>query len=210
MARTIFIAGTGTDVGKTVAAAIVTESLQADYWKPVQAGNLDDTDRMFVENLTSDNCLTHPETYQLGTPASPHDAAQREGITISLETFQVPPVDNKALVIEGAGGLMVPLNQKQTVMDLIPRLADEVILVSANFLGSINHTVLSIEALQRRNIPVTGLVFNGKRYPAGEDWITNNTGMPVIGRLKPEPEVNANMVQRYAAAWDLKKTAETS
>lgn len=196
-------------MGKTLAAAIVTEGLGADYWKPVQAGNLNGTDRMLVGRLVSRHCTTHPETHQLTVPASPHDAAQQDGIALSLGDFQLPETAQKPLVIEGAGGLMVPLNQSQMVIDLIPLLADEVILVSANFLGSINHTLLAIEALKQRNIPITGLIFNGDRYAAGEDWITYHTGVPVLGRLNPEPEVNTDVVQRYAAAWDLTKAFKT-
>ncbi len=209
MRKKLFIAGTGTDVGKTLAAAVVAEALQADYWKPVQAGNLDSTDRMYVETLTGKAVKTHAETYQLQTPASPHDAAKRDGITIALEAFHIPDTAGKPLVIEGAGGLMVPLNQQEMVIDLIPGIADEVLLVSANFLGSINHTVLAIEALQSRHIPIRGLIFNGERYAEGEDWIMNYTGVPYLGRLNPEPEISASVVQHYAATWNLKTTDDS-
>jgi dethiobiotin synthetase len=210
MPRTIFITGTGTDVGKTLAAAIVTQSLQGDYWKPIQAGSLDYTDRMMVEELVDPNCRTHPETYSLSVPASPHDAAKQDGTTIRMDALQKPPSSNKNLVIEGAGGLMVPLNEQELVIDLIPKVADEVILVSANFLGSINHTLLSVEALNRRDIPLTGILFNGKRYAAGEDWILENAGVPFLGRLEPEESVDRSMVQRYANEWNLEKSSNLS
>ena len=209
MRKKLFIAGTGTDVGKTLAAAVTAEALQADYWKPIQAGNLKDTDRMYVESLTSASTHTHAETYRLQHPASPHDAAKRDNTTITLNALQLPATADKPLVIEGAGGLMVPLNQQEMVIDLIPRIADEVLLVSANFLGSINHTILSIEALQSRHIPVKGLIFNGERYAEGEDWITNYTGVSCLGRLNPEPAINASVVQRYAATWNLKTTDDS-
>ncbi len=205
MPSTIFITGTGTDVGKTLAAAITTQSLQADYWKPIQAGNLNYTDRMMVEELVDTNCRTHPETYCLSVPASPHDAAKKDSITISMDALQTPPLTNNNLVIEGAGGLMVPLNEKELLIDLIPKVADEVILVSANFLGSINHTLLSVEALNHRNIPLTGILFNGKRYAAGEDWIIENTGVPFLGRLEPQESVDRSMVRRYANEWNFEK-----
>ena len=144
-----------------------------------------------------------PEQYKLTVPASPHDAARQDGLSIDLDALQPPEEPSNHLVIEGAGGLMVPLNQESLVIDLIPQLASEVILVSANYLGSINHTLLSVEALKSRNISVTGIIFNGKRYPAGEDWITRQTGVPCLGRLEPDETINPAMVQRYAEAWHL-------
>ena len=203
MHRRIFVTGTGTDVGKTLAAAILTQALQAAYWKPVQAGNLADTDRMLVESLIQPPAFTMPEQYKLSVPASPHDAARQDGLSIDLDALQPPEEPSNHLVIEGAGGLMVPLNRESLVIDLIPQLASEVILVSANYLGSINHTLLSVEALKSRNISVTGIIFNGKRYPAGEDWITRQTGVPCLGRLEPDETINPAMVQRYAEAWHL-------
>ena len=194
----IFIAGTGTGIGKTLVSAIVAEALQADYWKPVQAGNPDDTDSMEVERLTSTETIVLPETYRLRTPASPHDAAQKDNTRIDLQDFQAPESNKESLVIEGAGGLMVPLNDEALVIDLIQKVADEVILVSRNYLGSINHTLLSIEALMSRKIPVKGIVFNGDHYPEGEDWILHHTNTRKIGHLAYEHGFDQLKVKQYA------------
>ncbi len=196
-----FIAGTGTGIGKTLASAVLAETLGADYWKPIQAGNLADSDSMEVARLTSGNINIHPETYKLQTPASPHDAAKKDGKAISLEAFKIPETTKNELLIEGAGGLMVPLNNQSLVIDLIPKLADSVILVSQNYLGSINHTLLSIEALKNRKIPIEGLIINGRHYPEGEDWILNYAQTPKIGHLNPENFFDHSVIQRYAGKW---------
>lgn len=194
----IFIAGTGTGVGKTLVSAILTEAWQADYWKPVQAGNLDYTDAMWVRDMVgNDRSRIHPETYRLKTPASPHDAAQKDGISISLQDFQMPKTNNQ-LLIEGAGGLMVPLNDQDLVIDLIQHLNASVVLVAPQYLGSINHTLLSLEVLQQRNIPVEGLIFNGKNYPEGEDWILQYSGVRLLGRIAPEDSITKEKVRAYA------------
>ncbi len=201
----IFVTGTGTGIGKTVVAAILSEGLGADYWKPVQAGNLRDTDTMFVDRVTSSEVQVHRETYSLQKPASPHDAAKKDNIAMKLSDFEVPAASNESgLVIEGAGGLMVPLNDKELVIDLIQSLADEVILVSNNYLGSINHTLLSIDALQSRDIPIKGIVFNGDPYKEGERLILAYSQTPLIGRLYPENSINSSLVQAYARQWNLK------
>ena len=150
MKRTYFITGIGTDVGKTVASAIVTQALEADYWKPIQAGELDSSDRLRVQSLI-DNCnsKSYPETYCLNHPISPHAAAERDGIEIDINSFEMPKTENH-LVIEGAGGLLVPINKKNTILDLIAKLKCEVILVSRHYLGSINHTLMSIEILSSK------------------------------------------------------------
>lgn len=193
--------GIGTDVGKTVVAAIITEALQADYWKPVQSGNVDfsDTDRV-KELVSNTQSYFHPETYRFQLPASPHQAAAAENIVINPANFHLPETQNH-LVIEGAGGLMVPLNQKFLIIDLIAQLKAEVILVSQNYLGSINHTLLSLLSLQQRQIPVKGIIFNGPSTPASEDFITTYSGIPKLGALLPETEINSTVVNHYAAQW---------
>ncbi len=175
--RKLFVTGIGTDVGKTVVAAILTEALQADYWKPVQAGNLDHTDTDTVRELVSNSRTTfHPEAYRLQLPASPHQAAAAENIKLESAQIKLPPTTNN-LIIEGAGGLMVPLSPSFLMLDLIAQLKAEVILVSQNYLGSINHTLLSIECLQQRRLPIVGLVFNGPPTPASEDFITTYSSL---------------------------------
>ena len=178
-----FITGIGTEIGKTIVSAIVTEYLQADYWKPVQSGDLHWTDTMKVQSLVSNTkSVFHPERHRLNAPLSPHASAALDGVQIKLSDFTLPVTSNH-LVVEGAGGLMVPLNEHEVLLDLIQQLQIPVILVSRNYLGSINHTLLSFEALQRRNIPIAGIVFNGEPNPASESFIENYTQLPVLFRV---------------------------
>ena len=193
-----FITGIGTNVGKTITAAIITEALQADYWKPVQAGDLENSDTIKVKNLISNQkTVFHPEAYRLNTSASPHAAALIDGIEITMDKFELPETKNH-LVIEGAGGLMVPLNQQHLVIDLIAKLRAEVILVSQNYLGSINHTLLSIALLKARNIPVKGIIFNGEPTPHSESFILNYSGLPQLLSINYEKEISRNTITYYA------------
>lgn len=182
--KRIFVTGIGTEIGKTFCAAIIVEALKADYWKPVQAGELDQLDSDFVRNAISNTeSKFHPEQYLLSEPMSPHAAAKIDGITLLPENFVVPETENN-LVIEGAGGLMVPLNHDgDMLVDLIPKVADEVILVSKNYLGSINHTLLSVELLKQRNIPVKGILFNGDANLETEAIILSTTGLKCLGKI---------------------------
>lgn len=173
--RPIFITGIGTGIGKTVVAAILTESLKADYWKPVQSGDLDNSDTMKVQALISNNKTAfHPEAYRLTQPYSPHKSAALDGIEIDLSSFELPETDN-TLIIEGAGGLMVPLNNKDLMIDLIKKLDAEVVLVIQHYLGSINHSLLSLEALYGRNIPIRAIIFNGDSDEYSENVIKAHT-----------------------------------
>lgn len=159
--KPLFITGIGTEVGKTIVSAVITEQLKADYWKPVQAGDLDNTDTDKVKQLISNTrTVFHPETYQFEMAASPHRAAKSEGIEIRLQDFHLPETDNQ-LLIEGAGGLFVPLSHRFLMIDLIRLLGADAILVVRNYLGCINHTLLSIHALTSKNIPLKHLVLNG-------------------------------------------------
>ena len=160
----IFVSGIGTDVGKTVVSAILVEALQADYWKPVQAGGLNFTDTHFVKSLVSNTQSTfHAEQYALKTPASPHYAAKLDGVSIDVASFQFPAIQNR-LIVEGAGGLMVPLNEQHTVIDFVKQYELPLLLVANNYLGSINHTLLSVAALKQASIPLLGIIFNGDTY----------------------------------------------
>jgi dethiobiotin synthetase len=157
----LFITGIGTDVGKTIASAVMVEYYQADYWKPIQSGDLHNSDTMKVQAMFSNPVSKfHAETYRLNQPFSPHKSAQLDGVTIDLEKFVLPQTNNQ-LIIEGAGGLMVPLNDQQYVVDLISKLNVEVMLVVKHYLGSINHTVLSLELLKHRNIKLHSIIYNG-------------------------------------------------
>ena len=192
-----FVSAIGTDSGKTLVAAILCEALGADYWKPVQAGLPTDTDTL-RSLVTNPKTSTHPERYKLQLPASPHAAAIHEGIDIHLEDFVLPPTKNH-LVVEGAGGLMVPINDQHFMVDLALHLKMEIILVSNTYLGSINHTLLSHFLLQQKNIPVRGIVFNGPPNPESERIILHHTGYPLLLHVFPEPIVNSQSVKKYAA-----------
>ncbi|MCA8829728.1 dethiobiotin synthase [Hymenobacter pini] len=195
----LFITGIGTDVGKTLVSAIITEALLADYWKPVQAGLTPTTDAATVRSLVQNPVSRFwPERYRLQLPASPHAAAAAEGLTLSPEDFQLPATDNH-LLVEGAGGLLVPLAPGFLIADLAQQFALDVVVVSRNYLGSINHTLLTLEALQARGMRVRGLVFNGEPTPATENFIAEHTGVPVMPRVLPEPLVTPAVVSRYAA-----------
>lgn len=196
--RKLFITGIGTDVGKTVAAAILTEALEADYWKPIQSGAVTDSDRRSVQNLISNSkSVFHPEAYSLTEPLSPHAAAEIDCIEIALDKIIIPQTQN-TLLIEGAGGLMVPINYKGLmVIDLIQHLQAEAILVSRHYLGSINHTILSAEALKQRGIPVAGIIFNGTENKATEKVILDYTGLKFLGRINDEPEITKQVILQY-------------
>jgi len=193
----IFITGIGTDVGKTIAASIVTEALEADYWKPIQAGDLDMSDSHKVKSkIKSQKSFFHPNAYALHTPASPHFAAQVDGITIDLKQIKEPKTENH-LVIEGAGGVLVPLNDTDCLIDLIQK-DYKVIVVSRHYLGSINHTLLTFEALQNRKISVAGIIFSGDENKATEEIIVKKTGAKCIGRIDNEPYFDQNVISYYA------------
>lgn len=193
----LFITGIGTDVGKTVASAIITEALEADYWKPIQAGDLNASDSHKIRSyLSNSKTVIHPNSYGLNTPASPHLAAELDHITISLEHIQEPQTKNH-LVVEGAGGVLVPLNATDCVIDLI-QPDYKVIVVSRHYLGSINHTLLTIEALKNRNIAIAGIVFSGDENKATESIILNKTGVQCIGRIEQEPYFDKNVIREYA------------
>ena len=192
-----FVTGIGTEIGKTVVSSILTEYLQADYWKPVQSGDLHLTDTMKVQALVSNTkSYFHPERYRLNAPLSPHAAAALDGVQIQLSDFTLPQTSNH-LIVEGAGGLMVPLNDQDLMIDLIQQLGIPVILVSRNYLGSINHTVLSIEALQRRDIPIAGIVINGEPNPATETFIESRSALPILFRVGQFSEISKEEIQRF-------------
>ncbi len=193
----LFITGISTEVGKTIASSIIVEALEADYWKPIQAGNLDNSDSQKITSYISNNMtVIHPNAYQLQTPASPHYAAQIDGVTIDLKKIIAPETKNH-LVVEGAGGILVPLNDTDCIIDLI-QPDYKVIVVSRHYLGSINHTLLTIEALKNRKITVAGILFSGQENKATESIILNKTGIKLIGRIDEEPYFDQNVIKEYA------------
>lgn len=180
-----FVTGTDTDVGKTVVAAWLMLHLDGDYWKPVQAGSEGGTDRERVQALTGlPDERFHPSAYLLREALSPHEAARREGIRIDLDRCTLPETA-RPLVIEGAGGLLVPFDERSFVIDLVARLAAPVVLVARSTLGTINHTLLSLEALRRRDLAVAGVVLDGPPSPHNRAAIEFYGGVPVIAEIPP-------------------------
>ncbi len=210
---TIFVTGIGTDVGKTVASAILCEALEADYWKPVQAGFDDGTDAMLLKSLiTNKKTIVHPETYKLKLASSPHIAARKEGIEIELDKIvedynkivnnDKPSTENSKLktenlIIEGAGGLMVPLNDNEFIIDLIKKLNAKVILVSKNYLGSINHSLLTASVCKQNNLDVLGWMFN-EDFMNYEEEIEAWSGYTKIATVPTSEHINAMFVQQQA------------
>ncbi|MBW1298211.1 dethiobiotin synthase [Aquimarina litoralis] len=195
--KKIFITGIGTDVGKTVVSAIVVEALQADYFKPVQAGDLSYSDTDKVKELVSNSESTfHKNSYALHTPMSPHAAAEIDGITIDINNIQIPSTSN-TIVIEGAGGLLVPLNDEATILDIIDPDC-KVIVVSRHYLGSINHTLLTVKLLQEKGFdPV--IIFSGDEHITTESIIKKMTKAKIIGRVDNEPYFDKMVVKEYAS-----------
>ncbi|MHA8051524.1 dethiobiotin synthase [Aquirufa sp. ROCK-SH2] len=199
----LVIAGIGTEIGKTVVSAILTKALKAHYWKPIQSGNIEDGDSFQVKKwVNEENLHIFPSTYELTQPLSPHTAAEIDGVEIDLEKFHLPQSEDP-LIVELAGGIMVPLNSKHTNLDLLKKLGLPVVLVSKNYLGSINHTLLTFEQLKAKQIPIKGIIFNGPANPSGETFIENYTQLPVLLRIQQEPFINEEIIEKYAKQFQL-------
>lgn len=196
--KPLFVTGIDTGIGKTIVSAILVEKLQADYWKPVQSGDLEQSDTMTVRSLVSNRVSRfHQEAFRLSQPHSPHKSAALDGITIRLDDFQ-PPATTRPLIIEGAGGLLVPLNRQDLMVDLIAHLGAEVVVVSKNYLGSINHTLLTLNILKTRNLTVHGIVFNGKANPDSEEIILNFSGARCLGKIPELPSIDREHIRGAA------------
>ena len=207
MAQPIFITGIGTGIGKTLVSAIVTEALEADYWKPVQAGFSEGTDSEWVlQHLSNGKSLIHPEIYKLRMAASPHIAARHENVNIRLSAITAAATAkteslhqrNADLVIEGAGGLMVPLNDTEFVADLIKQLNARVILVSRNYLGSINHSLLTAAVCRDYKLDVLGWIFNDQ-YLSYEEEIVHWSGYPSLASIPFAEQPSREFVKNQAA-----------
>lgn len=203
----IFVTGIGTGIGKTLVCAVLTEALNADYWKPVQAGCYTQADSELIQSLVSNKTTKiHPELYKLKMAASPHIAAREEQASINLQKVldqfkQIQSSINNqqsAIVIEGAGGLLVPLNKHEFVIDLIKKLNAKVILVSRNYLGSINHSLLTAAVCRQNNLNVCGWIFNDQ-YLAYEDEIVEWSGYKKIDSLPFISNINAQSIKQTAA-----------
>lgn len=191
-----FITGISTEVGKTIASAIITEALKADYWKPIQSGDLENSDSHKIEKLISNSTTEiHSNSYALKTPMSPHAAAEIDGITIDLKNIKEPKTNNN-LVIEGAGGLLVPLNDKNTIFDII-KPNYKIIVVSRHYLGSINHTLLTLNLLKEKGFDIS-LIFSGNKHETTESIIKKMSGVTVLGRIEEEPYFDKNVIKEYA------------
>jgi dethiobiotin synthetase len=189
-----FVTGIDTDSGKTLVSAILCEALGYNYWKPVQAGLPRDSET--VKSLCPETTI-FPEAYLLKTPASPHASAKLDNIKIELERIKLPN-SQKGLIIEGAGGCLVPLNDEKFVIDLLPKLNAEIILVADLYLGSINHTLLTVSLLNSRKYPVKGIIFNGRSNPESERIILQHSNYKCLLHIDREIAVAGEMVMRYA------------
>ena len=193
--KNIFVTAIGTDSGKTIISAILCEALGAAYWKPIQAGLPRDTDT--VASLVSNkNFKTFPELYLLKTPASPHAAAKIDDVEIKISDFKVP--GKELTVIEGAGGCMVPVNDHELVIDLAKHLDCDIVLVCNLYLGSINHSLLTLHLLRSRGLPVKGIMFNGKPNEESERIILHHAQLPCLLRVAEEGKVDKEFISRYA------------
>ena len=183
MSAKIFITGIGTDVGKTLVSKILCRVWSADYWKPLQSGELHALDSQKVASIQAENFRAFPEQFLLSQPLSPHAAAEIDGISLKVTDFKLPET-HRNLIVEGAGGLLVPINSDgDTILTLIEQLKIPVVLVSRHYLGSINHTLLSVKALKSQQIPILGIIFVGEALPGTEEIIIRHTNLPVLAKI---------------------------
>lgn len=191
-----FVTAIGTDSGKTLVSAILTQALHADYWKPIQSGNPKDADRI-AQLISNSKTKIHESAYFFEKPASPHDAAASENRNIHLDQVLLPQTTNH-LVIEGAGGVLVPLNNTDFVIDIAQKLDCELILVSNLYLGSINHTLLTFRELERRNLSIKGIIFNGNSNKASQEIILKHTRLPCLLEIDQHAHIDQELIGKYA------------
>jgi len=198
MKKGVSIVGIGTDAGKTVVSAIISEALSACYFKPIQAGDLDNTDSMTVDQLTSVHVEIATELFRLQTPMAPHGAAKIDGVEMRLSSLELPQTE-RPIVLEGAGGLMVPLNEHyETFLDVYKKAALPVVVVSRHYLGSINHTLLTMDRLKSEGLKIAGIVFVGDKNTVTESIIERNTGVKALARIPWTDELNAHFIKSQA------------
>ena len=194
----LFITSIDTNIGKTIVSSIVCKALDYSYWKPVQSGDLHNSDSNKIKNL-SPSTFIHPETYRLTQPLSPHESANRDGISITLKKFKLP--QNEKLVIEGAGGVMVPLNEfGDMIIDLATIFECSLLLVVKNYLGSINHTLLTIKELNSRGFKNIGLILVGDRVESSERIIQKIGLCSIIANVPHEEHIDENWIIKQASA----------
>jgi len=200
----IFVSGTGYGIGKTVVSAILAEALEADYWKPIEAAHINVADSDWVKaNLSNTKSIVHPEVYKLKQDPSPYYAAKKDGVKISLEkifaAYCLQPSTNSTLVVEGTGGLIVPLNETEFVSDLVRVLNARVILVSSDSPDSINHSLLTSKITRQKNLRVLGWVFNNGIVPYQDD-ISRWSGFPKLGAVPRFDSINKQAIKEAASA----------
>ncbi len=196
--KKFIVTGIGTDIGKTVVSSILAEALKATYWKPVQAGDLDNSDSLKIKKWCSESVQVLPEVFRLSQPLSPHSAAEIDNIKITANDLVLPEVDGN-FILEGAGGIMVPLNQEGLLfVDLIPMWNLPVILVSRHYLGSINHTLLTAEILQNRGTKIEGVIFVGDENKSTESIILSKTKLKLIARIPIAEEITSEFIKDQA------------
>lgn len=201
MSKKIIVTGIGTEVGKTIASAILVHLLSGDYWKPIECGNEEEKDSEIMKKLIDPRLHTvYPPAYSFQMPVSPHQAACAENVVIESKKICLPNTD-KPLIIETAGGVMVPLNQKILNIDLFQQWEAAWILVSRHYLGSINHTLLTVDQLKSRGVNILGLIFNGLPQKDTEEAILSFTQLPLLGRLLPEQHIESSIIKKYALLW---------
>jgi dethiobiotin synthetase len=197
----IIIAGIGTDAGKTIVSAILTSALSGDYWKPIQCGDEENSDTAIVKSLISSKShRIHEPVYSFKNPVSPHQAAKNENCFIDVQKINLPAT-LKPLIIEGVGGIFVPLTDCFLSIDLFSKWNAKWVIVSRHYLGSINHTLLTLEALKSRNIEIGGIIFNGYENKETESAILNISKVNFLGRLLPERQINKSTIQKYTKEW---------
>lgn len=197
----LIISGISTDVGKTVVAAILATLFKGDYWKPVQTGAEHSSDIATMYHLldTNHHHIFAP-AYSLKAPLSPHHAARLENVAIDSK-YIIQPKTTRRLIIEGVGGIMVPLNINDTTLDLFKQWKAKWVIVSKHYLGSINHTLLTIDTLKRHNVDIAGIIFNGPPNPDSEAAILNLSKIPYLASLLPEKAITPKIIQKYAQIW---------
>ncbi len=201
--RNFVVTGIGTDVGKTVVSAIIAESLGAAYWKPIQAGDLGYSDSIKIQHLTS-NVEVLSEVFRLSQPMSPHAAALIDDVQIELSDFSIPQV-KKDLIIEGAGGIMVPINANGLLYaDVFEAWKIPVIIVSRHYLGSINHSLMTAEVLQKRGVEIAGFIFVGDKNPATEEIICSKSGLSMLARIPEASVVDRAFIADQASKLNMK------
>jgi len=201
----LFVTGTNTEIGKSVVSAMLMAGLRGKYWKPVQSGLEEMTDTEWVRERTGlPESRFLPETYRLQRAVSPHASAASEGIRIELEAFGIPETDpSEYLIVEGAGGIMVPLNERHFMLDLMKKIAFPMLLVASSALGTINHTLLSLEQLRRHNLEIFGVVMSGPRNPGNRKAIEHYGKVKVLAEIEPLPVIDPQILreefERYFA-----------